>query len=581
MRRFAITVVAVVLCAAGAYASSVYGGGDHAGTMVTANQGWTAQIASEMWHKPQGAVLMPAAFFAALRDKNGEKMDSAAKLDQYGFVPDQKSPENPNGWPVGFAIDDGSRNAGIPQFGFTCTACHTTQLAYRGKHVLIEGAGGKIIVSPFVAAINGELIATYRDPARRAAFAKEAVSYGYPAARIDHDMTAFVTTLEKNVAVGSSVNGIATPGGPGRVDALSGIVYNVMVKALDVPSNARLAVAPVVYPPIWDIWHLDWVQYNAAVHQPMARNIGEAIGLGAQLNIVDASGKLNPPATRWKSSVRIRNLYWMEKQIEHLKAPVWPAGVFGAIDSAKAARGRELFVANCMRCHGISQVHGGDTWAVRTLPLETIGTDSNQAVAFAKATYDATKLGMSAREPGALGLKVIVANLKTQGYEDEGIPKSEWPTYDGFGRKLVAVAPCGYKARPLIGIWATPPYLHNGSVPTVYDMLSDTRPSHPILGNPEYDPVKLGMVQQVTPHSLTLDTSLTGNGNVGHWWTNDRNRKGRIGPALSEVQKYELIEYLKSATYANYPTRSVDAGFPLPCGDNLHWAANAALNLMP
>jgi len=354
-----------------------------------------------------------------------------------------------------------------------------------------------------------------------------------------------------------------------------------MVKALVVPSNARLAVAPVNFPPVWDIWHLDWVQYNASVHQPMDRNVGEAVGLGAQLNIIDAAGNLNPPATRWKSSVRIKNLYWIETQLEHLKAPVWPAAVFGAVDQAKARTGRALFVQNCARCHGISKIAGGYEWAVHTIPLERIGTDPNEATAFAKTTYDARKVGMSEHQNGPAALGAVVDHLKVQGYIDEGIPKSQWPTYDGFGRKTVVVAPCGYKARPLIGIWATAPYLHNGTVPSVYDMLSETRPEHPIIGNPEFDPVKLGMVQQSTPLTLTLDLSLLGNSNAGHWWTNDKTRKGRIGPKLTEAQKYAIIEYLKIASYDNYPTKTVEAGYPLPCGDNLHWADNASLNVMP
>jgi hypothetical protein len=583
MKRLAITLTVATACATAIYAATTYEYTVGASTpsTIALNQGWTPQIAREMWHKAQGAVFMPAAFFAALRDKNGVKLDSAAELEQYGFIPDAKSKENPYGWPVGFAVDDGSRNGGVPQFGFTCTACHTARLDYGGQHVLIQGAGGTIRALPFVGAINAALVGTYRDPSRRATFIKEAEGYGYPKARIAADLSAAVATLEKNAAVAATVNGASTPDGPGRVDALAGIVYNVMVKALDVPSNARLAVAPVNYPQVWDIWHFDWVQYNASVHQPMDRNVGEAIGLGAQLNIVDAKGNLNPPATRWKSSVRVKNLYWMETQLQHLHAPVWPAGVFGPIDVAKAEAGRALFVQNCARCHGISKIAGGDEWAVRTISLDRIGTDPNEATAFAKATYDARKLGMREHEPGPAGLAAIVEHLKVQGYHDAGIPKSEWATYDGFGRKAIVAAPCGYKARPLIGIWATAPFLHNGTVPSVYDMLSETRPSHPIIGNPEFDPVKLGTVQKTTPLTATIDLSLTGNSNAGHWWTNDLKRKGRIGPALSEAQKYAIIEYLKIASDANYPTKTVATAYPLPCGDNLHWADSTSLNVMP
>ncbi len=579
MKRLLTTLfVALALCGAAAYAANEYSAGP-VQKMVTLHQGWTPQIAREMWHKAQGADLMPVAFFRALRNPDGTSFSSNANLKRYGFIDDAVSKENPYGWPIGFVVNDGPKTHGIPEFGVTCTVCHTSYLQYKGTKMLVEGAGGAITIIPFFGNMNRTLIETAADKTRRAAFIKAAVGYGYPKARIDHDLAAMVATLVKQNAIGAPATKYSTPDGPGRVDALSGVVYNLMVKALGVAGNARRAVAPVNFPQVWDIWHLDWVQYNAAVHQPMARNVGEDIGLGAHLNIIDANGNLNPPSTRWKSSVRIRNLFWMETQIEHLKAPVWPTKIFGPIDQAKAARGRILFAQNCARCHGISRIRDGNEWAVHTIPLDQIGTDPNQATGFAKATYDARKIGMSEHQSGAVALADVATKVKYQAYKDAGIPKSEWPKYDGFGRKMKTEAPCGYKARPLIGIWATAPFLHNGTVPSVYDMLSDTRPAHPIIGNPEFDPVKLGQVQKSTPYTLTIDTTLPGNSNAGHWWTNDKTRKGRIGPALTDKQKYEIIEYLKIANYQNYPTVTVSGSFPQPCAGNLHWADGSKLKL--
>lgn len=578
MHRLLVFAAILAMCGTFAYAAADHG---YAGSMVTLDQGWPPQIAHRMWHETQGADLMPVAFIESLRDAHGGALMSPANLQRFGFIPDEKSPENPHGWPIGFTEDTGSGTDGIAQFGLTCTACHTGHLDYKGTRVLVEGAGATMQALPFVGTINAELVAAFRDPPRRAELLKSAVAGGYPQARAARDMAALVATIEKNAAVAQPIDKFTTPGGPGRVDALSGIVYNVMVKALDVPQNARRAIAPVNFPQLWDIWHFDWVQYNASVHQPMGRNVGEAIGLGAHLNITDASGAANPPSTRWKSSVRVRNLFWMENQIRNLHAPTWPSSVFGPIDEAKAARGRALFVQSCARCHGIAKIDGGDTWAVHTVSLARIGTDPNQATAFAKASYDARKLGLSEHQSGVVGLVKIVENVKRQAYVDEGIPHSQWSTYDGFGRKMLFSAPCGYKARPLIGIWATAPFLHNGTVPSVYDMLSDSRPSHPILGNTEFDPVKLGMVQQQTPFTMTIDTALPGNSNAGHWWTNDRSRPGRIGPALSDEQKYAIIEYLKIADYANYPTTTVKGHFAQPCADDPHWADASPLRLTP
>jgi len=113
-----------------------------------------------------------------------------------------------------------------------------------------------------------------------------------------------------------------------------------------------------------------------------------------------------------------------------------------------------------------------------------------------------------------------------------------------------------YKARPLNGIWAVGPFLHNGSVPTLYDLLSPAseRPAAFLLGNPEFDPVKVGIVT----HSVVaknesydrdgffiLNTALKGNRNTGHVFSNQEG-PGVIGRSLSVEERYQLIEFLKT-----------------------------------
>jgi len=86
----------------------------------------------------------------------------------------------------------------------------------------------------------------------------------------------------------------------------------------------------------------------------------------------------------------------------------------------------------------------------------------------------------------------------------------------------------------LDGIWATPPYLHNGSVPTLYDLLSPVskRPSKFRLGSGRYDPQKVGFASD---GYFELDTSIRGNSNSGHTWGTD----------LEEPDRFALVEFLK------------------------------------
>ena len=93
-----------------------------------------------------------------------------------------------------------------------------------------------------------------------------------------------------------------------------------------------------------------------------------------------------------------------------------------------------------------------------------------------------------------------------------------------------------YKARPLNGIWAASPYLHNGSVPTLYDLLlpATQRPQTFATGRWSYDPKKVGYVSDSGP--FTIDTRLPGNRNTGH----------EFGADLADGERLALVEYLKT-----------------------------------
>jgi hypothetical protein len=99
-----------------------------------------------------------------------------------------------------------------------------------------------------------------------------------------------------------------------------------------------------------------------------------------------------------------------------------------------------------------------------------------------------------------------------------------------------------YLARPLNGIWATAPYLHNGSVPTLDDLLHpDRRPAKFAVGNREFDPLRIGYQGDVTatgPNIWIYDTAQPGNSNIGH-------SGEAFGTTLPEDQKAALLEYLK------------------------------------
>ena len=139
-------------------------------------------------------------------------------------------------------------------------------------------------------------------------------------------------------------------------------------------------------------------------------------------------------------------------------------------------------------------------------------------------------------------LNLLVPKL----YARWDITGAEIANYDGLNVPFRIANQRAYKARPLHGVWATPPFLHNGSVPSIYHLLSplQQRPTTFYVGNREYDPQKLGYLTHKTEGSFFHDTRIQGNRNHGHLFT-DVDIPGRIGPLLSEMQRYELLEYLK------------------------------------
>ena len=108
-------------------------------------------------------------------------------------------------------------------------------------------------------------------------------------------------------------------------------------------------------------------------------------------------------------------------------------------------------------------------------------------------------------------------------------------------------AKLAYKVRPLNGVWATPPYLHNGSVPNLYALLSPVteRPTTFYLGHREYDPVNVGYRYDELAGGFKFDTTILGNRNTGHEFSNEKGN-GVIGRLLSPDERRALVEYLKT-----------------------------------
>ncbi|WP_460122053.1 di-heme-cytochrome C peroxidase [Pseudomonas sp. S2_C03] len=546
---------------------------------------WSASDRQTYYFTPQGTQVKGLRYewFTALELPFSERRFAAPEyLARFGFLidPGQKAtPDNPGNLPVGFARHKNPGNK--DEFlDITCSACHTGELRFKGQAIRIDGGTAQHVLPSSVPTLRGgsfgqalvaSLTSTYYNPWKFERFARNVLGQDYDSQQqqLRKDFKKSLDTFLK-VAWNDTHRGLyPTEEGPGRTDAFGRIANASFGDAIS-PANYRVANAPVDYPQLWDMWTFDWVQWNGSAQQPMARNIGEALGVGATLNFFDENRQPLMGDERYPSSVRVRDLHLIEQTLQRLKPPAWPEELLGAVDKPLAAKGRVLFTENCAGCHVPKVTQEGERWVqhLHMLPVDVIGTDPTAANNIANHRFDLTalqwdpaelarldvKLDPEPKEPldlsqlsVAKGLAYVTAFVENRAYRDAGITAAEKPQFDGFGLPIGVREKVAYKARPLAGVWATPPFLHNGSVPSIYQLLSpqDERATTFYRGTFEYDPRHLGYRTEAFDNGFVFDTRMTGNRNSGHEFRAGQRGNGVIGRLLQPEERWALLEYLK------------------------------------
>jgi mono/diheme cytochrome c family protein len=279
--------------------------------------------------------------------------------------------------------------------------------------------------------------------------------------------------------------------GRGRVDTFNpykAIQFNWNLEQL--PKSERIGASD--FPSLWNQapregLHLHWDGDNDSVDE---RNLSASLGAGVTAVTVDHA-----------SLKRVRDWIWT------LPPPAYPY----AIDPALSARGAEVYNQECLNCHADHRFREGVKAGKRVGLIEDIdriGTDRHRLDSYTDI-FAANQYGL--------------------------YPESEY-RFTHF-RKTG-----GYANQPLDGIWLRGPYLHNGSVPTLRDLLDPPaqRPKTFYRGYDVFDQQKVGFVSNV-PAALgqmfsLYDTAIEGNGNGGH----------EYGTTLPDADKRAIVEYLKT-----------------------------------
>jgi hypothetical protein len=239
------------------------------------------------------------------------------------------------------------------------------------------------------------------------------------------------------------------------------------------------------FPSIWNMSVREGQSLNWAgeTQDPLAVFIDSALGLGA------------PPGPAF--------IKRMKEIREYLRAkPPAPFPSEFSINKDQAAAGKPIFDQYCGACHGWNGRYLG-----KVIPITEIGTDRERFDTWSQEDADATN-----------------RVAKEMGVERKNMVKD-----------------VGYASQPLDGIWLRAPYLHNGSVRTLRDLLTPPadRPETFIRGCDIYDPADMGFLSLAgadCPRAALFDTRLRGNGRGGHDY----------GTQLSPAEKDLLLEYMKT-----------------------------------
>ena len=533
---------------------------------------------------PEGSDLAPVAILRALKDIQTGRLYIDG-LDHYGFIPSPASEANPYGLPIGWATH-------VPFYSpfkqdyvsINCAACHTAQIEYDGTAMLIDGGSNMADIEALALSVKDSTVHMLKHPLEALAFVYRLLKLKPPthskaeslSAGLDDDAVAFLEnyaqaaddgtqdekdemaealgrvfsevlddapddkdhdlmatdlaqtlkTTEKGLSHIRDILRflrdfkaliknrlelaqralkaleITEPPGPGRDDPW-GIIRNVFF------ASGTVLDSPTSIPALYHAKKFPWYHADSNTNSVMQRDIAQAVALGG---FVD-------PETK-QSSLLPRNIWRLEEIMRTMKSPAWPEAHFGPLDEDKVARGQALFAQLCQECH--------TSYDGFLMTPEAVGTDPNRAESVLRDQDGVPFYDALVKEVEALENTVYTQ----AGISQEEIDKHNYngpPEWRGTGK---------YQSRPLDGIWSTAPYLHNGSVPTLYDLLlpADQRPASFQLGDRNYDPKKVGYVTEVENPRFTFQNTSVGGANSGH----------EYGVDLSDEERWDLVEYLKS-----------------------------------
>ena len=437
--------------------------------------------------RPVGGALPPLAEFASLPSICPDRLPGG--YASLGFVY-----EEGHDLPIGVSR---RRRMGIDHVGLNCAGCHTGTVRdtpQSARRIVLGMPAHQLDLQSFVefvleCSLDNRMTAEtvlgrLPDTGGPSTFERLLLRAGF----IDR---LKLQTLDLRNRISPLLDDAVPRWGRGRVDTFNPYKAIQFNWALDrLPPSELIGASD--FPSLWNQepregMQLHWDGDNDSVDE---RNLSAGIGAGITPATVDHAGLK-----------RVRDWIWT------LPPPPYPY----AVDQPLVVRGAAIYQQTCLECHGDHRFRDGIKAGSRigqVVRASDIGTDRHRLDSYT-AAFAANQYGLFPESP----------------YRFRRFRKTD-----------------GYANHPLDGIWARAPYLHNGSVPTLRDLLEppERRPLTFFRGYDVYDRVRAGFVSDVAEEGgrryFRYDTSVPGNSNAGHLY----------GVSLPDEDKQAVVEYLKT-----------------------------------
>lgn len=433
----------------------------------------------------EGTAGVPYWIWLVLPRVFPDKLPSPGGYESLGIVA-QEGRE----LPVGFS----KQTIGIERVGINCAFCHTaTYRLHPGDKPVVVPTAPSHTTSP--QDYLRFLFACAADPRFNSTTLMAEIAKNYHLSLLDSLTYRFVLipftklTLLRQQTQYQQYGWMKNnpPWGYGRIDPFNPVKYRI----LNQPVDGSIGNSDMV--PLWNLgahrgFSYHWDGLNTSLREVV---ISSAIGDGTPPEWVDKD---------WKKSDTQSSLKRVMNYISQVQPPKYPF----AVNTELAAKGQILYQQQCAECHALG---GARTGHVEPIDNPMLQTDRHR-------------------------IDMWTQNAATA-YNNYGAGH--------FWRLTHFIKQNGYVNVPLEGLWLRGPYLHNGSVPSLADLLAAPadRPKLFYRGYDVFDPQTVGFVSQGSEAEkigFRYDTSVPGNGNGGHLW----------GTALNPADKRAMLEFLKT-----------------------------------